>query len=280
MSYIEQMVISIADFSSSQPRFEGAEVQIQQIVFVVTVFGYGLYQTTNNQLLEQCDKNDIDASDVFPANDKFVEADLYKGGIFLGCTFGAASLYIWAIGILAAGQSSTMTGTYAGQFAMEGFLNLKWARWKRVLFTRTIAIIPTFCTAFFSDIEDLTGMNDVLNAVMSLQLPFAVIPTIAFTSNKNIMGEFVNGIVIKIVTLLLAIVIIGINIYFVSSTITELELSAGPLVGVAIGGTLYLLLCLYLTIHLIASISETVAQKPLIKKYFFIEHDRQLSLDL
>lgn len=127
------------------------------------------------------------------ANDDFVEADIYKGGIFLGCTFGAAALYIWGVGILAAGQSSTMTGTYAGQFAMEGFLNLRWARWKRILFTRTVAIIPTFLTAFFSTIDDLTKLNDLLNAIMSLQLPFAVIPTIAFTSNKKIMGEFANG---------------------------------------------------------------------------------------
>jgi NRAMP (natural resistance-associated macrophage protein)-like metal ion transporter len=70
-------------------------------------------------------------------------------------------MYIWAVGILAAGQSSTMTGTYSGQFVMEGFLNLQWKRWKRVLLTRTIAILPTFCVAFYENIEDLSGMNDL-----------------------------------------------------------------------------------------------------------------------
>lgn len=75
----------------------------------------------------------------------------------------------------------------------QGFLNLSWKRWKRVLFTRAVAIIPTFFVAFFNNMTDLSGMNDVLNAVMSLQLPFATIPTIAFTSNPQIMGEFVNG---------------------------------------------------------------------------------------
>lgn len=70
-------------------------------------------------------------------------------GIFLGCEFGLACLYIWAIGILAAGQSSTMTGTYSGQFAMEGFLNLKWKRWQRVLVTRSIAICPTILITVF-----------------------------------------------------------------------------------------------------------------------------------
>ena len=59
------------------------------------------------------------------------EASLFTGGIFLGCNFGIALTYIWAIGIFASGQSSTMTGTYSGQYAMEGFLNLKWKRWQR-----------------------------------------------------------------------------------------------------------------------------------------------------
>ena len=111
-----------------------------------------------------------------------LSADLYKGGVFLGCSFGVACTYIWALGILASGQSSTMTGTYSGQFAMEGFLNLQWPRWQRVLVTRLIAMAPTLSIAIFSDIDHLTGMNDILNALMSIQLPFALIPTITFTS--------------------------------------------------------------------------------------------------
>jgi natural resistance-associated macrophage protein len=51
--------------------------------------------------------------------EELVDADLFKGGVFLGCAFGAGAMYIWGVGILAAGQSSTMTGTYSGQFAME-----------------------------------------------------------------------------------------------------------------------------------------------------------------
>lgn len=169
-----------------------------------------------------------EAMSVFGYNDEGVNADLYKGGIFLGCSFGAVSLYIWAVGILAAGQSSTMTGTYAGQFAMEGFLNLQWARWKRVLFTRMFAIIPTFYVAFFSRIEDLSGMNDLLNAVMSLQLPFAAIPTIAFTSSAAIMGsEFVNGIGNKIVSICLCVVVIAINISFVTDQVHRAHMEWG-----------------------------------------------------
>ncbi|XP_037773733.1 natural resistance-associated macrophage protein 2-like [Penaeus monodon] len=129
-------------------------------------------------------------------------------------------MYIWAVGILAvgilaAGQSSTMTGTYVGQFAMEGFLNLRWKRWQRVLLTRTIAITPTFFIAFYQDINDLSGMNDLLNAIMSLQLPFALIPTVTFTSSEHIMGEFKNGVFTKVIASLLSVVVIGINIWFV-----------------------------------------------------------------
>ena len=88
-----------------------------------------------------------------------IESNLLSGGAFLGCLFGNVCTYIWAIGIFAAGQSSTMTGTYSGQFAMEGFLNLTWKRWQRVLLTRTVAVLPTFLVAFFENIEDLSGKN-------------------------------------------------------------------------------------------------------------------------
>lgn len=136
-------------------------------VFVVSVFAHGMYGRTNEDIIETC-PNGTDLID--EAKKIFVGAeldvDIYKGGIFLGCTFGVAAMYIWAVGVLAAGQSSTMTGTYSGQFAMEGFLNLKWKRWQRVLVTRTIAVLPTFCVAFFSEIEQVTKMNDYLNAVM------------------------------------------------------------------------------------------------------------------
>lgn len=178
--------------------------------------------------LEQCAKQSSfiydNAKDVFPNSTNVIpKADLYRGGIFLGCVFGSVAMYIWAIGILAAGQSSTMTGTYAGQFAMEGFLNLQWPRYKRVLVTRLLAIIPTFFVAFYSQIEDLTDMNDSLNAVMALQLPFAVLPTIAFTSSVAIMGEFVNGLANKVISILLCAVVIGINIFFVIQKVEDLD---------------------------------------------------------
>ncbi|XP_030373786.1 protein Malvolio isoform X2 [Scaptodrosophila lebanonensis] len=226
-------------------------------LFVVGVFAHGMYGKTNNDVLEVCVNRSMydDAKTSFVDSDggnALIDADLYKGGLFLGCTFGAAAMYIWGVGILAAGQSSTMTGTYAGQFSMEGFLNLQWPRWRRVLVTRLIAIVPTFCLALFTKMEDLTNMNDILNAVMSLQLPFAAIPTIAFTSCTAIMGEFVNGLGNKIVSILLTVVVIAVNLYFVVVQVEQFSITGGLLALVCIFAILYLLFNLYLVIHMAA----------------------------
>ncbi|XP_012152502.1 solute carrier family member malvolio isoform X7 [Megachile rotundata] len=228
-------------------------------VFVVAVFAHGLYEKTNQEVHDLCESNNYTMGmDTFKPENTTISVDLNKGGIFLGCAFGAAAMYIWAVGIFAAGQSSTMTGTYAGQFAMEGFLNLQWARWKRVLFTRMIAIVPTFLVAFYSDINNLTGMNDILNAIMTLQLPFATLPTIAFTSSAQIMGEFRNGITNKVVATALSAIVITINIYFVINTVQEdLPHHWTVILAISIYSVLYLLFCLYLVIHMAVSMGAT-----------------------
>ena len=190
---------------------------------VTAIFGHELFDKTNKNVTDLCiSKNDsrFDISS-WPTDDEQFDTDLYKAGIYLGCTFGAFAMYIWAVGIFAAGQSSTMTGTYAGQFVMEGFLNLKWSRWKRVLLTRCIAIAPTLAVTLTSDIDHLTGMNDYLNALMSLQLPFALLPTLTFTSSSRVMGVFVNGRTVKVISTIVSVVIIAINIYFVINTVID-----------------------------------------------------------
>ncbi|KAA0187877.1 Natural resistance-associated macrophage protein 2, partial [Fasciolopsis buskii] len=205
-------------------------------IFVVSVFGAGFYGKNSTQVFANCSARGdipvkfIDATTNFDPAD----VDLYTGGIFLGCEFGLACLYIWAIGILAAGQSSTMTGTYSGQFAMEGFLNLKWKRWQRVLVTRSIAICPTILITVFRGIEDLTGMNDFLNVLMSVQLPFAIIPLLTFTSCKSIMAEFTNSIFMGIVANLLSCTVIAVNL-FLASVVVRARLPSHWAIYLAIG---------------------------------------------
>ncbi|CAG2174961.1 unnamed protein product, partial [Oppiella nova] len=174
----------------------------------------------------------------------------YKAGVFLGCTFGIEAMYIWAIGIFAAGQSSTMTGTYSGQFAMEGFLDLHWPRWKRVLLTRTIAIIPTLLITYFQNINNLSEMNDLLNALMSLQLPFALLPALTFTSSPKVMGEFVNGFANKVLASVLSVVVISVNLYFVFNYVsTKFSNSVFVFLGTALFFVYYILFLIYLVRH-------------------------------
>ncbi|XP_077429395.1 natural resistance-associated macrophage protein 2-like isoform X1 [Vanacampus margaritifer] len=184
-------------------------------VFVVAVFAQAFYNKTNSDVNRECNGTSIPHQGLFPDNNKTLEVDIYKGGVVLGCFFGPAALYIWAIGILAAGQSSTMTGTYSGQFVMEGFLNLRWSRFARVLLTRSIAITPTLLVAIFQDVQHLTGMNDFLNVLQSMQLPFALIPILTFTSLTSIMNDFANGLFWKIGGGVVILLVCAINMYFV-----------------------------------------------------------------
>ncbi|XP_050388350.1 natural resistance-associated macrophage protein 2 [Patella vulgata] len=220
-------------------------------VFVVSVFAQGFYHKSSMNVYENCKAQGNPHADVFNTTEELT-VDIYKGGVFLGCQFGLAAMYIWGVGILAAGQSSTMTGTYTGQFVMEGFLNLKWKRWQRVLLTRTIAILPTVFIAVFEGIENLTVMNDLLNVLMSLQLPFALLPILTFTSAKGIMAEFVNGRAMKIMTSLLAVVVIAINLFFVSAYLKNLPSNWGAYIGVAVVVGLYLLFITYLALFCLA----------------------------
>ncbi|KAI6215095.1 NRAMP-like transporter smf-1 [Aphelenchoides besseyi] len=185
-------------------------------LFVVGVFARGLYNKTNADMREVCaNQTGILDPSVFANNTEPFDADLYKSGIFLGCQFGIMALYIWAVGILASGQSSTMTGTYAGQFVMEGFLHISWPRWQRVFVTRLIAILPTLTVTLFANgIHSLTGMNDLLNTVQMLQLPFALLPIISFTSSKHIMFEYRNTKSLQFLALLISFIVIAINLYF------------------------------------------------------------------
>ncbi|CAG9766929.1 unnamed protein product [Ceutorhynchus assimilis] len=253
-------------------------------IFVLAVFAHGLYNKTNEEVYETClQYPSIDAS-VFPHTGpeakELVDSDMYNGGIFLGCTYGLAAMYIWAVGLLAAGQSSTMTGTYAGQFVMEGFLNLKWPKWKRVLFTRSVAIIPTFCVAFFATIDKLTNFNDVLNALMSVQLPFATIPLIAFTSSTKIMGEFTNGLWNKIMSISVSLFIIAINTYLVVDTIIDNHLHWSILATIGIVGVFYFIFCIYLILHMIICMgNKTLLRFEFVKKYIVGPVDSDYSIE-
>ncbi|MBE9226251.1 Nramp family divalent metal transporter [Phormidium sp. LEGE 05292] len=123
----------------------------------------------------------------------------------------SAASAIFGVALLASGQSSTLTATLAGQIVMEGFLQLRLPPWLRRLATRLIAIVPALIAIIFFG-ETSTGSLLVFSQViLSLQLSFAVIPLVMFTSDRRLMGEFVNPLWLKSLAGLVALVIVGLN---------------------------------------------------------------------
>lgn len=127
----------------------------------------------------------------------------------------AASLF--AIALLASGQSSTFTGTIAGQIVMEGFLDLKIPCWQRRLLTRGLALVPAFVGVWWFGEAGIGKMLVLSQVVLSFQLPFAMWPLIRFTSSRTMMGPFANGPVIKVLAWTLFVVISGANMWLVAS---------------------------------------------------------------
>jgi manganese transport protein len=127
---------------------------------------------------------------------------------------------VFAIALLASGQNSTLTGTLAGQIVMEGFLNIRIRPWLRRLITRLIAIIPAvICTILYGEkgTADLLVLSQV---ILSLQLSFAVIPLVLFTSDRKKMGQFVNPLWINILAWITASIIVVLNLKYLFDKFT------------------------------------------------------------
>ncbi|GED68540.1 divalent metal cation transporter MntH [Brevibacillus reuszeri] len=123
---------------------------------------------------------------------------------------------LFAVALLASGQNSTITGTLTGQIVMEGFVRLRVAPWLRRLITRLIAVVPAFIVTWIAGAK---GTGELLlwsQVVLSLQLPFAVIPLVLFTSDKKKMGEFANRTWVKVLSWLSTIVILALNVFLVA----------------------------------------------------------------
>jgi manganese transport protein len=131
---------------------------------------------------------------------------------------GLASI-LFAVALLASGQNSTLTGTLAGQIVMEGFLNIHIKPWLRRMITRAVAIVPAIVVIAYFGEGSATSLLVLSQVVLSIQLSFAVIPLVLFTSNKKVMGEFVNPPWLKILAWVIAVVIAGLNFYLLFTTL-------------------------------------------------------------
>lgn len=143
-------------------------------------------------------------------NDVAEIQDAYK---LLSPTLGAAAAStLFAVALLASGQNSTITGTLAGQIVMEGFVRIRLAPWLRRLITRGLAIVPAVIVAGLYGETGTARLLVLSQVVLSLQLPFAVVPLIQFTSDRAKMGELVSPTWLKRLAWLIAGLIIALNV--------------------------------------------------------------------
>ncbi|GAA4356239.1 Nramp family divalent metal transporter [Hymenobacter saemangeumensis] len=125
---------------------------------------------------------------------------------------GAAST-VFAVALLASGQNSTLTGTLAGQIVMEGFLDLKLKPWMRRLITRSIAVVPALVVTLVYGDAATTDLLVLSQVILSLQLSFAVVPLVLFTSSRAKMGVFVNSPLVRTVAWVVSAIIIVLNAF-------------------------------------------------------------------
>jgi manganese transport protein len=157
----------------------------------------------------------------------------------------------FAVALVFAGQSSTLTGTLAGQVVMEGFLQFRMRPWMRRLITRLLALIPAVLTIALLGDRGTYKLLILSQVVLSLQLPFAVIPLVQFTSDPRRMREFANGRWTRLLAWATAAVIMGLNVKLVAGVTAGWLGSAPPAVRAALFAVLAAagLFLLYILLH-------------------------------
>ncbi|KAF5741788.1 Metal transporter Nramp1 family protein [Tripterygium wilfordii] len=160
-----------------------------------------------------CNSSMLSADDQASCKD----LNLNKASFLLENVLGSWSSKLFAVALLASGQSSTITGTYAGQYVMQGFLDLRLRPWIRNLLTRSLAIVPSLIVAIIGGSAGAGQLIIIASMILSFELPFVLIPLLKFTSSEAKMGAYANSIVISTVTWIIGSLIMAINIYYLAS---------------------------------------------------------------
>jgi len=222
------------------------------------------------------------AAATFYKNGLFEVAEIQDAHRLLAPLLGSKwAAILFALALIAAGQSSTITGTLAGQIVMEGYLNIRIQPWVRRIITRMIAIIPALLTVIYFG-ENATGNLLVLSqVVLSLQLGFAIIPLIHFVSDRRRMGSFAIGTITKIASWAIALIIVVLNVKLVyDEIISWLQSTSSPaviwllVIPLAVGSVFLLLYILGKPI--LDKTSRPIKQVPHIGEAVFTDapHDR------
>jgi manganese transport protein len=146
-------------------------------------------------------------------------ADLQDAYNLLSPVLGASmASIVFGVALLASGQNATFTGTLAGQIVMEGFLNIRLRPWVRRMLTRLIAIVPAIIVASMYGQKGSGNLLILSQVVLSLQLSFAVVPLVMFTSDKRKMGSLVNSAWLTALSWAVTAFIIVLNVYLLWET--------------------------------------------------------------
>ncbi|KAI3437187.1 Non-specific serine/threonine protein kinase [Psidium guajava] len=183
--------------------------------------------------------------------------DLNEASFLLRNVLGSWSSKLFAIALLASGQSSTITGTYAGQYVMQGFLDLRLTPWLRNFLTRCLAIIPSLIVAIIGGSAGAGKLIIIASMILSFELPFALIPLLKFTSSKTKMGPHANSTAVAAVTWMIGSLIMGINVYYLVTGFIKLLLNSHLKLGAKVfcgilgfsGMALYLTGIIYLVLR-------------------------------
>jgi manganese transport protein len=192
------------------------------------------------------------AAKVFFSTGRTEVAELKEAhGLLAGLLGTKVAPILFAVALIAAGQSSTITGTLAGQIVMEGYLQLRINPWMRRLLTRLLAIVPAMIVIYIFGENKVDSLLVLSQVILSLQLGFAIIPLIHFVSDKKTMGEFTIKPYIKILAWLIAIILVYLNIRMVANEIESFFTTPGNIgwkIIISSSVILFISLLIYITL--------------------------------
>jgi manganese transport protein len=214
--YLHSSIVQTRDIE----RNKRGKLEAMRMATIDTVISLGSAFFVNAAIL-------VLAAAVFHGTGKVV-SELEDAHKLLQPALGGAGATLFAVALLCSGQSSTITGTLAGQIVMEGFLNIRIAPWLRRMITRGLALIPALLlvTATSGRDIDLLILSQV---VLSMQLPFAIFPLVMFTSDRRRMGDFASPIWLQVLAYMVCVAITLLNLNLLRETVPLTIL--GPIAG-------------------------------------------------
>ena len=178
---------------------------------------------------------------------------------------------VFAIALICSGQSSTITGTLAGQVVMEGFLNFRMKPWLRRLLTRSLAVTPAALVIWLAGERATFQLIILSQVILSLQLPFAVIPLVQFTNDRGRMGKFANAAWVRALSWASTALILGLNIWLACQVIEDWLQGAGA-------GRMWLELLLFPLLIAIGLLLAYVTFEPAIRRWMRLRPEKPASL--